>query len=188
MEGISRMDSRSTHGWFVRVYRDGLTHSKLFSDGVYGSEKDALKEALRYKACYEKRHPRQPAATRYRQRLQRNNTTGITGISETFHRDRKGNKLPCFSITWSPQPNVRRNKRIYHHHHTDRQEAFEAATLFRKEREAEIEQSAWSEQSKKLSNGGRRERPSSTSLPSTMIDTKLHDSELGNMEHTAISS
>ena len=35
MKGISRIDSNGTHGWFVRVYRNGKTYSKLYSDKKY---------------------------------------------------------------------------------------------------------------------------------------------------------
>lgn len=45
MKGISRIDSGSTHGWFVRGYRNGRTHSKLFSDLKCGGKQKALKLA-----------------------------------------------------------------------------------------------------------------------------------------------
>ncbi|HQU71699.1 MAG TPA: isoamylase early set domain-containing protein [Calditrichia bacterium] len=49
MRGISRIDSANTHGWFVRVYRNKKTHSKLFSDKKYGDNKGALQEAIAYR-------------------------------------------------------------------------------------------------------------------------------------------
>jgi hypothetical protein len=36
--GISRIDSGSTHGWFVRGYKNGTTYSKLFSDKKSGGK------------------------------------------------------------------------------------------------------------------------------------------------------
>lgn len=42
-KGISRIDSGSTHGWFVRGYRNGKTYSKLFSDRKCGGKGKAQK-------------------------------------------------------------------------------------------------------------------------------------------------
>ena len=167
MKGISRMDYKGCRGWFVRVYRNGQTHSKMFSDGPYGGTEAAMEAAVKYKAEYEMEHPEEYVTRRFRHKPQRNNTTGVQGISETFHRDRNDIKLPCFSIAWNPEPNVRRDKRIYHHHYPDRQTAFEAAIAFRKEREAEIEQACKkAEQAKRkgrsVSSGRRRVNPRDT--------------------------
>lgn len=49
MKGISRIDSGSTHGWFVRGYKGGLTYSKLFSDKKNGGKGKALKLAKEYR-------------------------------------------------------------------------------------------------------------------------------------------
>jgi hypothetical protein len=48
-KGISRIDSGSTHGWFVRGYKNGRTFSKLFSDGKCGSLDHAFELALTYR-------------------------------------------------------------------------------------------------------------------------------------------
>ena len=48
-KGISRIDSGSTHGWFVRGYRNGVTHSKLFSDRKCGGKGKAQKAARQYR-------------------------------------------------------------------------------------------------------------------------------------------
>lgn len=48
-KGISRIDSTSTHGWFVRGYRNGKTYSKLFSDRKCGGKAKALNEARTYR-------------------------------------------------------------------------------------------------------------------------------------------
>jgi len=49
MKGISRIDSGSTHGWFVRGYRNGTTYSKLFSDRKLGGKGKAKKMAQEYR-------------------------------------------------------------------------------------------------------------------------------------------
>lgn len=138
MKGISRIDSRNTHGWFVRVFRNGHTHSKMFSDGVHGGREEALKMAKKYKDEYEKNHPRTLAATRLRLKMPRNNTSGVVGVSDTHVRSRSGEKFPCFSVSWCPAKNVKRCKKFYYHKYDSREEAFEAAVKFRQEREKEI--------------------------------------------------
>jgi len=49
MKGISRIDSGSTHGWFVRAYRNGDTYSKLFSDRKCGGKGEALAMAKEFR-------------------------------------------------------------------------------------------------------------------------------------------
>lgn len=49
MKGISRIDSGSTHGWFVRGYYKGKTISKLFSDKKIGGKNKALKTAKQFR-------------------------------------------------------------------------------------------------------------------------------------------
>ena len=44
-KGISRIDSGTTHGWFVRAYKSGKTYSKLFSDRKCGDGSKALEAA-----------------------------------------------------------------------------------------------------------------------------------------------
>lgn len=48
-KGISRIDSGSTHGWFVRGYKNGKTYSKLFSDLKCGGKKKAQDMAREYR-------------------------------------------------------------------------------------------------------------------------------------------
>ena len=48
--GISRIDSKHTHGWYVRVYANGgVFVSKLFSDRLYGGKQKALENAIKYR-------------------------------------------------------------------------------------------------------------------------------------------
>lgn len=50
MKNISRIDSGSTHGWFVRAYRNGKTYCKLFSDLKCGGKGKALQQAKDHKS------------------------------------------------------------------------------------------------------------------------------------------
>ena len=48
-KGISRIDSGSTHGWFVRGYKNGETYSKLFSDLKCGGKRKAQRLAREHR-------------------------------------------------------------------------------------------------------------------------------------------
>jgi hypothetical protein len=48
-KGISRIDSGSTHGWFVRGYKNGHTFPKLYSDRKCGGTDKALELARIYR-------------------------------------------------------------------------------------------------------------------------------------------
>lgn len=45
-KGIIRYDYAHTHGWWVRVTRDGAHFRKIFSDGQCGSFEDGLRKAI----------------------------------------------------------------------------------------------------------------------------------------------
>lgn len=48
-KGILRYDYAHTHGWWVRVTRDGAKFRKLFSDGQCDSFDEGLRKAIRYR-------------------------------------------------------------------------------------------------------------------------------------------
>lgn len=48
-KAIIRFDYANSHGWWVRITRDGTIFRKLFSDRKNGSISNALKEAIRYR-------------------------------------------------------------------------------------------------------------------------------------------
>lgn len=68
MRGISRIDSGSTHGWFVRGYRNGKTYSKLFSDLKLGGKDKALAKAATYRDDLHARLAAIPTKSRKRRR------------------------------------------------------------------------------------------------------------------------
>lgn len=88
---LTRFDFKGTHGWQVRVPKnfniDPLDyHSKLFSDGIYGSKRKSKKAALDYREAFLKKthqldlllSPRR-ITTRSRWRDAKN-TSGILGV------------------------------------------------------------------------------------------------------------
>lgn len=142
MKGISRIDSKHTHGWFVRISREGHIHSKMFSDGPHGGKQEALEAAIHYRDEYEREHPRRPEVSRIRQKLPSNNTTGVLGVSETYTTWKNGDTRACFLVSWSPEPRQVRQKTFYHHHFDCRKAALEAAAEFRRAREREMVEAA----------------------------------------------
>jgi len=136
LKSISRMDIRSTHGWFVRIYYRGKTHRKLFSDSIFGSQEASFQAAIAYRDGYLQRH--QIDDLPFFTYPMKSNTTGVNGVSETFHRSNNGRKIPYISVFWAPKRNQRRHKRFYIHLYDSREDALQAATAFRKEKEQVI--------------------------------------------------
>lgn len=109
-KGISRIDSGSTHGWFVRGYRNGKTYSKLFSDRKCGGKTKAHKLAKEYRddlsekleSIPKKQRPRRIVASDSR------NTTGELGVSRTTKTGPNGTKHECYSVSWRPEPGVQK--------------------------------------------------------------------------------
>ena len=87
MKNISRIDSRSTHGWYVRIYGQGkvLLH-KLFSDLKYGNENKALAEAIKFRDASK---PTEKYPIQVRQHIK--NRTGTIGVFRRNFRETSGN-------------------------------------------------------------------------------------------------
>ena len=49
---ISRVDHKTTHGWFVRFWTKGLSVTKLFSDNPLGGPQESFKAACAYADTY----------------------------------------------------------------------------------------------------------------------------------------
>ena len=109
-KGIIRIDSDSTHGWQVRVYRHGRTYSRLFSDRKMGGKEEAYQAALAYRSELEEEVDQIPAPPPRRRLVQRNrnNSTGVVGISRTYKRDRRGIRHEVYAVSWNPEPGVAR--------------------------------------------------------------------------------
>ena len=109
-KGIIRIDSDSTHGWQVRVYRHGKTYSRLFSDRKHGSRDASFASAETYRATLVDEVATLPAMPAQRRliRRNRNNSTGVVGISRTYKRDRRGVRHEVYAVSWNPEPGVAR--------------------------------------------------------------------------------
>lgn len=141
LRGISRIDSGNTHGWFVRAYRSGKTHSKFFSDLKNGGRESALALAQAYRdQLNTKLGP--PAPRSYRlMRANRNNTTGVIGVSKTRRTSPDGVVRYYYTVSWRPEPNQARN-RSFSIQTLGEKKAFTLACKFRREMEREIKTKA----------------------------------------------
>jgi len=136
VNGISRIDSGSTHGWFVRAYRNCRTHSKFFSDRKYGGKNKALALA---KICrdelVERLGPR--SSRRVFKKANKNNKTGVIGVSKGKRTMPNGTARLYFVVSWSPQPNVSKYK-SFSIDSLGEKRAFDTAVKFRKSMERQI--------------------------------------------------
>jgi len=109
-KGISRIDSGSTHGWFVRGYKNGKTYSKLFSDKKCGGKKKSLQEAKEFRDKLSKKLDKIPAAPRPRRIVSKDsrNKTGVLGVCRTSKRAPNGTVYECYSVTWRPEPGIQK--------------------------------------------------------------------------------
>ncbi len=108
--GISRIDSGSTHGWFVRGYRNGKTYSKLYSDRKCGGKTKAHNLAKQYREELNEMLEAIPKKPRQRRIVQSDarNTTGELGVSRTVKMGPNGTKHECYSVSWRPEPGVQK--------------------------------------------------------------------------------
>ena len=109
-KGISRIDSASTHGWFVRGYRNGKTYSRLFSDLKCGGREKALEEARQFRknlAAQLQSIPPKPKGRRIVKQDSRNRT-GVIGVCRTTKKGPNGKPNACYSVSWRPEPGVQK--------------------------------------------------------------------------------
>ena len=108
--GISRIDTESTHGWYVRAYRNGKVQSKFFSDRKYGDKWAALESAKDHRDDLFQTVASEPKEPRKRspQISAKRSGTGVVGVTRTDKRSASGNMLTCYSVSWRPKPNVQK--------------------------------------------------------------------------------
>ncbi len=141
--GISRIDSKHTHGWYVRVYANGgVFVSKLFSDRLYGSKKIALENAMKFRdhnqmvAELHRKNYKSLKRKPFYQAAPKNNTSGIVGVNEVKTKIR-GRDVHYFQATWS-ESGKPRSKKFYVMSEREPDEAFQLAVELRKSKEKEL--------------------------------------------------
>ena len=109
-KGISRIDSGTTKGWFVRGYRNGKTYAQLFSDRKLGGKAKALEHARKYRdmlhqklAAMNKGQLKRRAAFR-----DSRNKSGVLGVCRTTKKGPGGVLNEVYSVTWRPKPGIQK--------------------------------------------------------------------------------
>ncbi|MFP4166639.1 MAG: hypothetical protein ACLFUF_05660 [Opitutales bacterium] len=135
-KGISRIDSGTTHGWFVRGYRNGKIYSKLFSDRKSGGKGKALALARDYRDELQDKLEAIPKKPRIVLSDTRNKT-GELGISRVTEIDPNRGDHDCYSVSWRPEPGVQERASFSINKYGEKK-AFRLAVEFRKARMREI--------------------------------------------------
>lgn len=139
-KSISRIDAdqKKMHGWYVRVYFKGQMHAKFFSDSRYGSQSDALEEAVIYRNALEEKLGK-PRSERTVVSLSPRNTSGVVGVRRRRKSSRRGNPdgYEIYEITWSPEPGKMKRTSVSINHYGE-EEALHRAMEIRKQKEREI--------------------------------------------------
>lgn len=154
LKNISRIDSKNTHGWYVRVYLNGKVFAaKLFSDKICGGKEKALKYATLYRDHNQMVADLQRSQTKRVRRkpffssTARKNSTGVIGVNEV-HTTIRGREVHYIQATWSEngQP---RSKKFYVSRFRDRDGSMKEAIKLRKQKEKEMEKK-WKEEKRKV--------------------------------------
>jgi hypothetical protein len=107
------VDARSgARGWTVAMRRHHVSYRRFFSDARWGGKAEARAAALAYRAELEQRVPR-PSRARIADKLRRNNTSGIPGVSRSVRRDRSGRERVRWAASWTPEPGGRPKSRLF---------------------------------------------------------------------------
>lgn len=138
-QGISRIDSNSTHGWFVRGYKNKTTYSKLFSDKKYGGKGKALIAAREFreelvgelKKIRPMKRPRRIVSSDSR------NKTGVLGVCRLEKVGPSGNVYSSYSVTWRPKPGIQKCTSFSIRKYGEKQ-AFKLAVNLRKSKMEEV--------------------------------------------------
>lgn len=95
-------DRHPTHGWQVRVRRDGKRHSRFFSDSKYDGKESALKAAIEYRDQLLDDLPEPAASPRKAW-----SNTGVVGLSVRDKKEAEGEAL-YVHINWINKEGKRR--------------------------------------------------------------------------------
>ena len=140
-KGISRIDSKDTHGWFVRVYNETITYSKLFSDLKCGGREIALTKAIAFRDDLIQEIGKTYPARRIVRRDKRNKS-GVIGVCRTRKKNRNGTYSEYFSVSWSPEYGSHKCRMFSINKHGEAK-AFKLACEWRKKMEQEIHGQTW---------------------------------------------
>jgi len=142
LKGISRIDSKSTHGWYVRIYGiKSVFACKLFSDRLYGGKKAALKNAIVYRdhnqMVADLQIQRVGQGTRGRTEPMKHNKSGVAGVHKSVNRKKNGYVYYYYRTTWFENGKSRSKEFIINKNRPE-EVAFQMAVALRKEKERTV--------------------------------------------------
>ena len=128
---ITRMDTESNKGWFVRVSYDGQVRRKYVSDSKHGGREDAFEvaEQVRLEILEDLGKPNTE-----RRVFKKNphNTSGIRGVRKTWKKD-----APVYEVTWQSSPGKTSRTSVSIRKYGEK-EALRRAVNIRKQKELEM--------------------------------------------------
>jgi hypothetical protein len=114
---IVRIDHEAsrTHGWRVTLQRKGEITIKMFSDGVYGGKRKALKAAVEFRRALLNQYSPVEHQLWVRTRLRRNNTSGIPGVGryEVLANPNTGRREAFWLASWINENGASRKRKFY---------------------------------------------------------------------------
>ena len=131
--GIARVDSPAvrSHGWLVRLQRNGKAYARFFADNRYGDHSAALVAAREHRDRLLEELPT-PSSRVQAERLTIRNNSGVVGVCRVVREDNNGNRYEFWQATWSPSPGRRKTAKFSIRRYGD-DGAFELARAARKE-------------------------------------------------------
>lgn len=100
-------DRHPTHGWQVRIRRQGQQHTKFFSDDRFGGIEGALQESLRYRDALLETLP-EPDDPSLRSAESRSRT-GVIGLNFCMKDDGSGKQKPYIQLSWLTDDGTRKS-------------------------------------------------------------------------------
>jgi hypothetical protein len=127
--GITRFDivARRTHGFMVRMARQGTRHQKFFSDIKYGGKNKALAAAKQQLATWSNALPGRRST---KDRLTSRNRTGTVGVYLSVSTQSANGANEAYCASWTDS-NGRRRKINFSTQRYGKKQAWELACLAR---------------------------------------------------------
>jgi hypothetical protein len=139
-KGISRIDTKDTHGWNARVYFKGKSYSKLFSDNLWDGKEIALDEAIYWRDQKEKElgKPRTDRVVVMRNPRNKTGTIGVCRKLKKYYKRGKCYTEDVYEVTCTPVVGEGSKKTSVSVRKWGEKEALKRAIMIRKQMEQNI--------------------------------------------------
>ena len=136
---IARVDARAvrSHGWLVRLQRNGEAYARFFADSRYGGHLQALDAARAYRDRLVEALPSSTRRIRAGRATIRN-SSGVVGVCRVVREESNGARYEFWQASWSPAPGTRKTAKFSIRRYGD-EGAFELARAAREEGLKEME-------------------------------------------------